>query len=59
MANMETNISVFHASEVRTVAFKGKVKPERWNRVLNQVDDMSYLAISHVLGEGILDYEFS
>ena len=56
---METNISLFHATEVRTMAFRGNVKPERWKRVLNQVDDMFKVAVSCVIGEGLFNYKFS
>ena len=56
---MDSNICLFLASEVRTMAFRGRIKPERWNRVLNQVDDMTRLAINRALGEGIFDYEFT
>ena len=41
------------------MAFRGNVKLERWNRVLNQVDDMSRIVVSHVIGEGLFNYEFS
>ena len=56
---MDSNICLFHAVKIRTMAFRGRIKPERWNRVLNQVDDMTHLAISQALGEGMFDYDFT
>lgn len=56
---MESNIHLFHASENRTMAFCGAVKPERWNRLLNPVDDMTRFAISRALGEGVFDYQYT
>ena len=41
------------------MAFKGKIKLERWNIVLNQVDDMTKLAMSRALGEGMFNYDFT
>lgn len=56
---MDTNISVFHAEEMRTMAFRGNIKPERWSRLLNLVDDMTRFALCRALGEGNFDYAFS
>ena len=56
---METNISLFHALEVQTMAFRGNVKPERWNQLLNPMDDMTRIVVSHFLGEGMFNYDFS
>ena len=56
---MENNTSLFHATKVRTMAFRGNVKPERWNKVLNQVDDMTRIVVSHIIGEGLFNYDFS
>jgi hypothetical protein len=56
---METFIYLFHATEVRTMAFTGHIRPERWNKLLNPVDDMSRVAISRSLGEGVFSYDFA
>ena len=40
------------------MAFCGAVKPERWNRILYLVNDMSHFAINKALGEGVFDYEY-
>ena len=39
------------------MAFLGNVKPERWNHFLNPVNDMTCIAISKYIGEGVFDYE--
>ena len=41
------------------MAFCGSIKQERWNRLLRPIDDMSGVAVSYVLGEGIFNYEYS
>lgn len=56
---MESNISLFHASENHTMAFCGTVKMERWNQILLLVDDMIRFAMKKSLGEGIFDYQFT
>ena len=47
---------VFHSTEVRTMAFLGKVKPERWSRLLRQSDEMVRFAVSRAIGEETFDY---
>ena len=47
---------VFHTTENRTMAFLGKVTPERWSRLLRNVDDMTRFAVSRVIGEDEFDY---
>ena len=56
---MESNICLFHIHEKRTMAFCGPVKQERWNRLLRPIDDMSRVAISRALGEGVFNYEYT
>ena len=56
---MDTNICLCHASKVRTLAFCGIVKLERWNRLLRPIDDMTRGVISRLLGEGVFNYDFS
>ena len=41
------------------MAFRGKIKLERWNRVLNELDDMTRLAMSRALGEGMFNQDFT
>ena len=53
---METNIYVFHSTESCTMAFLGKVKPERWSRLLRTSDDMIRFAVSRALGKEVFDY---
>lgn len=53
---MESNIHIFHATEARTLAFLGKIKPERWNRLLRITDDMTRFAVNRALGEESFDY---
>ena len=38
------------------MAFLGKVKPERWSRILRISDDMTRFAVSRALGEEVFDY---
>ena len=56
---METNVILFHVSKVRTMAFRGNTKPERWDHLLNPVDDMTRIVVNCVLGEGVFNYDFS
>ena len=56
---MYSNSSLFHAFKNRTMAFCGPIKPQRWNRLLQPIDDMSWVAVSWVLGEGTFSYEYS
>ena len=53
---METNIFIFHSTETRTMAFLGKVKPERWSHLLRKSDDMIWFAVRRAIGEEIFDY---
>lgn len=55
---MDSNICVFHVGEMRTMAFRGNIKPERWSRLLNPVDNMTRFALCRALGEGNFDYAF-
>ena len=41
------------------MAFCDNVKPERWNKILRPMDDMSRLAVSREIGEGAFDYKFT
>ena len=41
------------------MAFRGEVKPERWNQILVPVDDMTRFAMNKALGEGIFEYHFT
>jgi hypothetical protein len=50
---------LFHNIENRTMAFRGAVKPERWNQILVPVDDMTRFAMNKTLGEGISEYRFT
>ena len=56
---MDSNISLFHAYENLTMAFCGQIMQERWNRILRPIDDMSRIAVSRALGEGIFSYDYS
>ena len=56
---MDSNICLFHAYENRTMAFCGPIRQERWNRISRPIDDMSRVAVSRVLGEGVFSYEYS
>ena len=56
---MDTNVMVFHTKEARTMAFRGPVKLECWNRILNLLDDMSRIAVGKVISEGIFDYSYT
>ena len=38
------------------MAFLGKVKPEKWSRLLRTSDDMIHFAISRTLGEDVFNY---
>ena len=53
---MDTNICLFHASEVRTMAFRGSVKLER---CLKLVDNMTRNVVFHAIRECTFDYEFT
>lgn len=53
---MKTNIILFHDSEVRTVTFLSDVKPERWNKILNKLDDLARQIVERMLGERHFDY---
>ena len=50
---METNIHVFHTTKNRTMAFLGKVKPERWSRLLKPIDDLTRFAVSRSIREDV------
>ena len=41
------------------MAFRGNIKPERWNRILNPMDDLSRVVISRVSGEKIFNYDYT
>ena len=41
------------------MAFRGAVKPERWNQILVLVDDMTRFAMNKALGEGIFEYRYT
>ena len=56
---METNVILFHVSEVQTITFRTNTKPERWDHLLNLVDDMTRIVVNGVLGEGVFNYYFS
>jgi hypothetical protein len=56
---MDSNISVYHETETRTMAFRGSIKPERWSRILNLVDNMTRVVVSRAIGEGIFNYDFT
>lgn len=56
---MDSNICLFHAFEKRTMAFYGPITQERWNRMLRPIDDMSHVAVSRALGEGVFSYQYS
>ncbi|GLJ31652.1 hypothetical protein SUGI_0635880 [Cryptomeria japonica] len=40
------------------MAFKGEIKPERWCRILNEVDDFMLRAVWEIMGEDHFGYEF-
>lgn len=50
---MDSNICLFRAFEKCTMAFCGSITQECWNRMLRAIDDMSHVAISQALGEGV------
>ena len=56
---MDSNISLFHAFENHTMAFCGLIKLERWNWLLRPLDNMSQVAVSRALGEGVFSYDFT
>lgn len=41
------------------MAFWGFVKPERWNRILNPIDDVSRFFVSWAIGEKAFNYDFT
>ena len=41
------------------MAFCGSVKPERWNRILYPLDNMTRFAINRALGEELFDYQYT
>ena len=41
------------------MALCGSVKPKRWNRILYPIDEMTRIAISQALGEGVFDYQYT
>lgn len=41
------------------MAFRGNIKPERWTRILNPVDNMTRVALNRALGEGMFNYNFT
>ena len=53
---METNVHVYHSTKKRTMAFLGKVKPERWSYLLRSADDMTRFAVTRSIGEGVFYY---
>ena len=55
---MDTNICLYHTFENCTTAFCGPVKQERWNRIFQPINDMSQIAMSRTLGEGVFNYEY-
>lgn len=56
---MDINISLFHTSEVWTMAFWGNIKLERWSRFLKPIDDMTRIAVSQAIGEGSFNYDYT
>lgn len=50
---------LFHAHELRTMAFCGEVKPERWNRLLLPADEMTHFSLNKALGEGVFNYQYT
>jgi hypothetical protein len=56
---MESNIAVSHSFEICTMASRGMVKPERWNRILIPMNDMTRFAMNKALGEGVFDYRYT
>ena len=55
---METNVILFHVSEVQTITFRANTKPKRWDHLLNLVDDMTRIVVNYVLGEDVFNYDF-
>ena len=45
---MDTNICVYHITEARTMAFRGNIKLERWNRILKAIDGMTCIAVAEL-----------
>ena len=41
------------------MAFYGPITQERWNHMLRPIDDMSHVAVSQDLGEGVFSYQYS
>ena len=54
---MESSIALFNAVEVRTMAFRGSMKQERWNRILNPVENVTRFSITWVIGEKEFNYD--
>ena len=56
---METNVILFHVSKVWTMTFTRNIELERWDHLLNPMDDMTRIFVNYVLGEGVFNYDFS
>lgn len=41
------------------MAFRGSIQPERWNKILKHLDDLSRRAVKKVFCEDLVDYEFT
>ncbi|GLJ21617.1 hypothetical protein SUGI_0402060 [Cryptomeria japonica] len=55
---MESNLKLVFAIDNRLMAFRGRVKSERWGRILLELDDLS-VHVQEIMGEDFLNYEQS
>ena len=39
--------------------FRGNIKPKRWSRILNLVDNTRRVALNRALGEGTFNYDYT
>lgn len=39
-------------------AFRGRVKQERWNKILNEMDDLVSQVVKEIMGEETINYDF-
>ncbi|GLJ50173.1 hypothetical protein SUGI_1067500 [Cryptomeria japonica] len=55
---MESYIVLSPKEECRMMAFRGKVKKDRWHKVLLDLDDLSVRAIQEIMGEDVINYDY-
>ncbi|GLJ16244.1 hypothetical protein SUGI_0272950 [Cryptomeria japonica] len=40
------------------MAFRGRVKNQRWSKILNELDDLALHAVKEIMGEDSINYDF-